>query len=204
MRLVQSFVCISALLLATASFAEEGVVEEEASSKVEELLNSKLAERIKGYLNQGLLESEQLSKYVDREYWNSVKDDFSTRISTVITEDEFIQAILPIIESVKTELRELIKITLQELVERGERISLRVREAIDKLRQKSAQVVKEGIAKIKELADTKPDEYRALIAKIGDAVGNSASNIAEETTLLAATVLSIATSKQPSIDQVGQ
>lgn len=204
MRLVQSLVCISALLLATASFAEEGVVEEEASSKVEELLNSKLAERIKGYLNQGLLESEQLSKYVDREYWNSVKDDFSTRISTVITEDEFIQAILPIIESVKTELRELIKITLQELVERGERISLRVREAIDKLRQKSAQVIKEGIAKIKELADTKPDEYRALIAKIGDAVGNSASNIAEETTLLAATVLSIATSKQPSIDQVGQ
>ena len=193
MKLVQGLVCVLALLLGSATFAEgEGAVEE-TPDKVKELLTSKLAERIKSYLNRGVLENEQLAQYVDREYWETIKDDFKNRINTIITEDEFVQAILPIIQSVKTELQELIKLTLQELIVRGENIALRVREAIDELRQKSAKLIAEAVTKIKALAEAKPDEYRALIAKLGDAVGNSASNIAQETTLLAATVVSIAT-----------
>ena len=118
---VRGLVCAFAVMLATVSFAEgeEGAVDA-TPNKVEELLNSKLAERIKVYLNQGLLESEPLSQYVDREYWDSIRDDFAARVSTIISEDAFIQVILPILDSVKAELQELVKLTLQELVVRGD------------------------------------------------------------------------------------
>lgn len=185
MRCVRGLICACAVLLTTATLAESDAVDE---------LRSKLAERLKSYLNRGLLETKQLSRYVDREYWDTIKDDFNTRISTVIREDAFIQAVLPILESVRAELLEVVKLTLKEIVLRGESITARLREAIQQLRQKSVQVIEQGIIEIKALAKTKPDEYRALIDKLGEAVGNSASNIAEETTLLAGTVWSIVSS----------
>lgn len=192
MRCVRGLVCACAVLLTTATLAESSAVDE---------LRSKLAERLKSYLNRGLLETKQLSRYVDREYWDTIKDDFNTRISTVIREDAFIQAILPILESVRAELLEVIKLTLQEVVLRGENITARLRGAIQQLRQKSVQVIEQGIIEIKARAKTKPDEYRALIDKLGEAVGNSASNIAQETTLLAGTVWSIVSSDSlPSDD----
>ncbi len=191
---VRGLVCAFAVMLATAAFAEgEEAAVDETPNKVEELLNSKLAERIKVYLNQGLLESEPLSQYIDREYWDSIRDDFAARVSTIISEDAFIQVILPILDSVKAELQELVKLTLQELVVRGESVATRVRVAMEQLRQKSAQVIEQGITKIKALAESKPEEYSALLDKLGEAVGQTASNIKQETTLLAATVLSIAT-----------
>ena len=195
---VRGLVCAFAVMLATVSFAEgeEGAVDE-TPNKVEELLNSKLAERIKVYLNQGLLESEPLSQYVDREYWDSIRDDFAARVSTIISEDAFIQVILPILDSVKAELQELVKLTLQELVVRGESVATRVRVAMEQLRQKSAQVIEQGITKIKALAESKPEEYSALLDKLGEAVGQTASNIKQETTLLAATVLLVATNSMP-------
>ena len=187
---VRGLVCAFVVMLSTAAFAEgeEGAVDA-TPNKVEELLTSKLAERIKAYLNQGLLESEQLSQYVDREYWNAIKDDFGVRVGTIISEDAFIQVILPILESVKAELQELVKLTLQELVVRGDSIATRVRVAMEQLRQKSAQVIEQGITKIKALAESKPEEYKAMIVKLGQSAGQTAINAVQETTLLAAVVL---------------
>ncbi len=189
---VRGLVCAFAVMLATVSFAEgeEGAVDE-TPNKVEELLNSKLAERIKVYLIQGLLESEQLSQYVDREYWNSIKDDFGVRVSTVITEDKFIQAALPILESVRVELQELVELALQELISRPENASVSIRKVTDKLNQKVLQLVEQTVIKLKELAAMKPEEYRALIANLGEATGKSASNVIETTTLLVAAIVVI-------------
>ena len=191
MRYVWSLACASALVFASAALAEgEGSSKEETGSKIEQLLSKQLLERLKSYVNRGLVESEQLSQYVDREYWDTIKDDFTAKISTIISEDEFIQAIVPILESVRAELQDLIKLTVQELTVRGERLTARVRAALEQLRQRATEIVVAGIAKIKELAETKPEEYRAFIAKAGEAVGNTASSIAEETTLLAGVRLS--------------
>lgn len=188
MRYVRGSVVLCAMLLTTATLAwgeEDSVVDG---------LKGALAERLKGYLYQGVLENEELSKYVDREYWRTIKDGFSTRIKTVVSEDAFIQAVLPILESVRTELQEVLKLTLEELVFRSGSISTRLREAIQQLNEKIVQAIEQGIVQIKALAETKPEQYRALIDKLGEAVGNSASNIAEETTLLAGTVWSIVSS----------
>ena len=188
MRYVRGSVVLCALLLTTATLAwgeEDSVVDG---------LKGKLAERLKSYLYRGVLENEELSKYVDREYWRTIKDDFGSRIKTVVSEDAFIQAVLPILESVRTELQEVLKLTLEELVFRSGSISTRLREAIQQLNQKIVQAIEQGIAKVKALAETRPEQYRALIDKLGEAVGNSASNIAEETTLLAGTVWSIVSS----------
>lgn len=188
MRYVRGSVVLCAMLLTTATLAwseEDSVVDG---------FKGALAERLKSYLYRGVLENEELSKYVDREYWRAVKDDFSTRIKTVVSEDAFIQAVLPILESVRTELQEVLKLTLEELVFRSGSISTRLREAIQQLNEKIVQAIEQGIAKVKALAETKPEQYRALIDKLGEAVGNSASNIAEETTLLAGTVWTIVSS----------
>lgn len=188
MRYVRGSVLLCAVLLTTATLAED----EQGAS---DWLKGKLAERLKSYLYRGVLENEELKKYVDREYWDTVKDNFSTRIKTIVNEDSFIQAVLPILESVRTELQEVLKLTLEELVFRSGSISTRLREAIQQLNQKIMQAIEQGIAEIKALAKTKPEQYRALIDKLGEAVGNSASNIAEETTLLAGTVWSIVSSR---------
>ena len=96
MRYLRGLVCATAMVLATAAFAEgEESAVDETGSKIEELLNSKLAERVKAYLQQGVLENEQLTKYVDSDYWNAIKDDFSGKIETIISEDEFMQDVRP-------------------------------------------------------------------------------------------------------------
>ena len=198
MRLVRSVVCMCALALALPAWGEgEGGVADEVRSKIEELLNQKLVERLKNFLNQGLLQSEQLSQIVDKDYWNSIKDDFSARVSTIIAEDEFIQAVLPIIDSVRLELSELVKLAIEELVTRSERIATKIREIIDDLRQKAVVIIEQALTKIKEIADMKPEEYKALISKVGSAIGQTAQNVAEETTLVVASVLVAATDSLP-------
>lgn len=201
MRLVRSVVCMCALALALPAWGEgeEGVADE-VRSKIEELLNQKLVERLKNFLNQGLLQSEQLSQFVDKDYWNSIKDDFSARVSTIIEEDEFIQAVLPIIDSVRLELSELLQLAIEELVTRSEQIATKIREIIDDLRQKAVLIIEQALAKIKEIASMKPEEYKALISKVGSAVGQTAQNIVEETTLVVASVLLAATDNLPGID----
>ena len=200
MRLVRSVVCMCALALALPAWGEgeEGSAAE-VRSKIEELLNQKVVERLKRFLNQGLLQSEQLQQLVDKDYWNSIKDDFSARVSTIIEEDEFIQAVLPIIDSVRLELSELLKLAIDELLTRGEQIATKIREIIEDLRQKAVVIVEQALAKIKEIAEMKPEEYKALISKVGSAVGQQAQNIVEETTLVVASVLLAATDQLPAV-----
>ncbi len=191
MGYVRGLVCVGAMLLATAAFAEsnEGASDEE-SGKVESLLSSKLIEKIKSYLDQGVMESEQLGKYVDRDYWNAIKDEFSTHVSTAIDEDEFIQAVLPIIDSVRAELLELIQLTLQEVLKRGDGLSTKVWEALAKLKHRVVEIIEAAITKIQATAESMPDEYEALITKVGEAVGEKAVSVIQKTTLVAAIVLS--------------
>ena len=186
----RSLVCALAMVLATAVFAEgeEGAVDE-GSSQVEGMLSSQLLDKIRGYLRHGVLESEQLASYVDSDYWDTIKDEFSSRISTVISEDEFIQAILPVIDNVHSELRELIALTLQELTKRSENIATRVRAALERLKHRVVEIIKGALSRVQELSETKPEEYRALIAKAGSAVGQEAITIAQETTLVVGLVL---------------
>ena len=183
MRYVRSLICVCAVLLATTTLAEgeEGSVAE-PNSKIKKLLNSRLVERIKGYLNQGILENEQLAQYVDRDYWNAIKDDFGAKVATVIAEDEFFQAMLPIIKNVQAEIKELVKLTLQELTTHGERIATRVRAAMAQLKEKAAMLVEQAVVKVKQLIELMPEEYQVMIHKVGTAVGNTAQTVVQETT----------------------
>ncbi len=193
---VRGWVCAFAMLLSAAAFAEDqqGAVEKEIPKGIKELLNSEAAERFKSYLNQRLMESEQLSRYVDRDYWRSIRSKFDARVAEVIAEDEFIQAILPILQNVQAELRELLTLTVQELLERGEGIATKLHSAAELWREKGSVLVEQAVLEIKQLVELMPEEYQALIAKIGDTVGSVASNVTEETTLLVASILSTATS----------
>ena len=188
MRWVRSFVCVCAVLLATTTLAEgeDGSVVDEPSSKIEKLLNSRLVERIKGYLNEGILENERVAQYIDRDYWNAIKDDFGVRVATAIAEDEFFQAMLPIIKNVQADMKELVQLTLQELTKHGESIATRVRAALAQLQEKAALLVEQAIIKIKQLIELMPEEYQAMIYKVGTAVGNAAQTAKEEITSVVA------------------
>ncbi len=187
---VRGWICSFAMLLATTVYAEgqQGMVEKEIPSGVEELWKSELAERLKIYLSQKLMESEQLSRYVDRDYWNAVKGKFDARVAEAIAGDEFIQAILPILGSLQAELRALIKLTVQELLARGESIATKLHSAMQQWREKAAPLVEQAIIKIKELVELMPEEYQALIAKIGEVVGRAATTVEEEITGVAAAI----------------
>ena len=198
MRLIRSVICMCALALALPAWGEgEDDSVDDVGSKIEGLLNQKLVERLKTFLNHEVLQSEQLAQIVDEEYWNAIKDDFSTRVSAIIAEDEFIQAVLPIIDSVQLELSELLKLAIEALVTRSEQVATKIREVIDDLRQKTVVIIEQALTKIKEIAETKPEEYKALISKVGSAVGQTAQNIAEETTLVLASVLLAASGNMP-------
>ena len=190
MRWVRSFVCVCAVLLATTTLAEgeDGSVGE-PSSRIEKLLNSKLVERIRGYLNQGILENERVAQYIDRDYWNAIKDDFGVRVATAIAEDEFFQAMMPIIKNVQADMKELVQLTLQELTKHGENIATRVRAALAQLQEKAALLVEQAVVKVKQLIELMPEEYQAMIYKVGTAVGNTAQTAAEEVTAVAAIIV---------------
>ena len=194
MRLIQSVVCMCALALALPAWGEgeEGAADE-VSSETEQLLNLQLAERLKTFLISGLVRSEELSKFIDKDYWNAIKADFSA-VAAIIEEDDFIQAALPIIASVRIELSELVKIAVEELLTHSEQthseqIATKVIEIISDLRQKAVLIVEQALVKIKEIAATKPVAYKALLSKVGAAVDQTARSVAEGTTLLVAAVL---------------
>lgn len=188
MKFVRVVLCVFALAMTTAAFGtgdnsgEEGSLADEAQ-RAATLLSSKLAEKLEGYVSEKLLDDERFAHLVDREYWNSIKEKFTANIDKIIAEDEFIQSLLPIIANIRKEFRALVQLTWAEITKRAGSFDYSV---FERLRSKSLEIIERGISRIKKLAEEKPEEYRAMLVKIGEAVGDTADTVAEETTLLVA------------------
>ena len=177
MYLVRGVLVVVAIVLATAAWGEDSSSAEDGSVASEKFLDS-----VNAYLGEQLLKDERFG--VDREYWMAVKGKLIASIKQLIAEeDEFIQAILPIIANIRAELRELVRLTMLEMKQRTGGIDYTI---FVQLRDKALLIAEQGIAQIKAMAETKSAEYKAMLAKLSETVGQA---VEDPAAILAAIVL---------------